>query len=171
MGIASKRNGKILMGFGLLLIAIGFIGFEALIAMFGEASIYTPLSGLFVFLLVLIGPVIALVGIPLFIIGSKRLPSKLMEILKSTKDKRAKVSFLSQQLDISEKDVISTLSRLKSNGEPILIDDSTLEAVYNSTLSPQSTKIKKPSMTFYEKLTVILTIIGILVSILVALLT
>jgi len=138
MRIATKRNGKILMILGVLLIVIGLFGFEILIAMFGEPAIYTPLAGLFIYLLFLIGPPIALVGIPLFIVGARRLPSKLMELLKGDANlrTRARIGFLAQQLGISEKDVVSTVFRLRSNGEPILIDNSALEVIYNPTLSP-----------------------------------
>jgi hypothetical protein len=172
MGIVTKRNGKILMILGMLLIVTGLFGSMMLYAMFGEESAYTPLAGFFIFLLFFIGPPIALVGIPLFIIGAKRLPSKLMDLLKSgiNIQTRAKISFLAQQLAINERDVVDIISRLRSNGQPISIDHSTMDAIYNPELLASSAKIRKPSMTLYEKLTVIGSLLSILVSIIVALL-
>jgi len=170
MGIVTKRNGKILMILGVLLIVIGFLGYEILIEIFGEAVIWTPLAGLFIYLLVLIGPPIALVGIPLFIVGARRIPSRLMQTVKGETDIRTRcnIGFLAQQLGIKEKDVRSTVSRLRSNGEPISIDVSTSEVIYNPALSPPSTKIKKPSMTLYEELGVIFTILSILITSIIA---
>lgn len=137
-----------------------------------EGWYYPTLLGNIVLICFLLGPALAVVGLPLFIIGAKRIPSKLMEILKSSVPMRAraKIGFLAQHLAINEKDVISTVSRLRSNGEPISIDYSTSEVIYNPTLSPPSAKIKKPSMTSYEKLTVICTILGIVVGIITILL-
>jgi len=93
-----------------------------------------------------------------------------MNILKSSADMRTKISFLSKHLRTDEKDVVHTVSKLRSNGVPILIDDSTLEVVYNPALSPPSTEIRKPSLTLHEKLEVILSILAILVTVIVALL-
>lgn len=177
MGIVTKRNGKILMMLGVLLIVIGFLGVtfmpsDVYRGQVEQTGIYPWYTIILLQMVVLIGPVIAVVGIPVFIMGARRVPSKLIDILKSSVPMRtrAKISFLTQQLSIKEKDVISTVSRLRSNGEPIPIDDSTSEVIYNPTLLSPSTKIKKPSMTSYEKLTVIFTILGILVSVIVALL-
>jgi len=184
MGIVRKRNGKILMILGVLFIVFAFFGIIIIPRSVYEQAEqtriypwYTTMLGL----MFMLGPIIAVVGIPLFIIGAKRMPSKLILILKSCEDMRAKISFLAQQLAINEKDVISTISRLKSRGEPVSIDDSTFEALYAPTLSPPTRpresssqlKVKRrhePSMTLYEKLGVILTIISIIVSIIVALL-
>jgi len=172
MGIITKRNGKILMGLGVLLIITGFFGMEILYVMFGESSTYLGLGMVFAFCFFVLGPMFAVIGIPLFIIGAKRAPLKLMGIFQSGPHirTRAKISFLAQQLAIKEKDVISTVSRLKSNGEPVSIDYSTSEVIYDPTLLSPSTEIKKASMTLYEKLTVVFTIIGIIVSIIIALL-
>jgi len=174
MGIVTKRNGKILIGLGVLLIITGFFGIEILYALYGESS-YAHALGLSLlsgFCFFVLGPMFAVIGIPLFIIGAKRLPSKLMGIFTSGPQIRtcAKISFLAQQLAIKEKDVTSIISRLKSNGEPVSIDYSTSEVIYDPTLLSPSTKIKKPSMTLYEKLTVIFTIIGIISSFVIALL-
>jgi len=141
MRIATKRNGKILMLLGVLLIVIGFFGIimtpRSVYEQAEQTSIY-PWYTIILSFMVLLGPFIAVVGIPVFIIGAKRVPSKLMNILKSSPHirTRIKISFLAQQLGINEKDVVSTVSRLRSNGEPILIDNSTLEVIYNPTLSP-----------------------------------
>jgi len=163
------------MALGLLLIFIGVSVGVISHRMFHQVHIITY-EQLLVYSIVsidgfILGLVLAGVGIPMFIIGAKRIPSKLMDILKSSMHirARAKISFLAQQLGTNEKDVIGTVSRLRSNGEPILIDDSTSEVIYNPTLLSPSKEIKKPSMTLYEKLTVILTILGILVSIIVTL--
>jgi hypothetical protein len=175
MGFITKRKGKILMLLGVLLTVIGFLGIimtpRSVYEQAEQTGTYpwhtTTLSFVFV-----LGPFVAVVGIPVFIIGAKRAPMNLMGIFKSGPHicTRVKISFLAQQLAIKEKDVISTISRLKSNGEPVSIDYSTSEAIYDPTLSSPSTKIKKPSMTLYEKLTVVFTIISVIVSIIIALL-
>lgn len=142
MRIVTKLNGKILMILGVLLLAIGFFGIVLLGTMTSvyeqaeQTSIY-PWYTIVLSFMVLLGPFIAVIGIPVFIIGAKRIPSKLMEILKRSPlmRTRIKIRFLAQQLGISEKDVVSTVSKLRSKGEPVSIDDSTLEVIYNPTPS------------------------------------
>ena len=175
MGIVTKRNGKILMMLGVLLVVIGFLGVlfmppDVYRGQFEQTGRYPWYTIILTQMIVTIGPSIAVVGIPLFIVGARRIPSRLMQTLKGEMDIRTRCSigFLAQQLGIKEKDVRSTISRLRSNGEPISIDVSTSEVVYDPALSPPSTKIKKPSMTSYEKVTVIFTILSILITILIA---
>jgi hypothetical protein len=175
MGFITKRKGKILMLLGVLLIIVGFFGITMIPRSVYEQAEQTgtyPWYTIVLSFVFILGPFVAVVGIPVFIIGAKRAPLKLMDIFKSSSHirTRAKISFLAQQLAIKEKDVISTVSRLRSNGEPVSIDYSTSEAIYDPTLLSPSTKIKKPSMTLYEKLTVIFTILSIIVSIIIALL-
>ena len=148
VGIITKRNGKILMLLGVLLIITGFFGMTTLAVMFegdfyAMPTIYKSLDAIFVFSFIPIGPMLAVIGILMFIVSSRRARARphalLMSLLKSSVDMRTKISFLAQQLAINEKDVISTISRLRSNGEPVLIDYSTLEVIYNPTLSPPTT--------------------------------
>jgi len=186
--MGTKRKGKILMALGVLLIVIGLLGITVKVEMYNlniityEDMIYSWYAVLLAFM-VLLGPVVAMIGIPLFIIGAKRAraPSKLILILKSCEGMRTKISFLAQQLGINEKDIISIVSRLKSNGEPVSIDVSTFEAIYAPTLSPSAgpgeptsqpevRRLREPSMTLYEKLGVILTILSIIISIIITLL-
>lgn len=172
MGIVTKRNGKILMGLGITMSIISFlimIIFPNLLwTRIGEEYVYYPLAHI-VYSCFFVGPFVAVVGIPLFVVGARRIPSRLMQTLKGETHirTRTKISFLAQQLAIKEKDVISLVSRLRSNGEPISIDGSRSEVIYDPALSPPSAKIKKPSMTLYEKLTVIFTILSIFVTIII----
>ena len=140
MGIITKRNGKILMILGILLIITGSIGTGILGAMFGDflsmPPIYMSLDAIFILSIIPIGPTLAVIGILIFIVSSRRIPSKLMDILKTSVDTRTKISFLAQQLGINEKDVISTIFKLRSKGEPILISHSTSEVIYSPTLPP-----------------------------------
>lgn len=173
MGIVTKRNGKILMGLGITVSIISFlimIIFPNLLwTRIGEEYVYYPLAHIVYSCFFFVGPFVAVVGIPLFVVGARRIPSRLMQTLKGETHirTRTKISFLAQQLAIKEKDVISLVSRLRSNGEPISIDGSRSEVIYDPALSPPSAKIKKPSMTLYEKLTVIFTIVSIFVTIII----
>lgn len=175
MEIATKRKGKIMIRLGISMTILSFLALvffpDFLYKKIGEEYIYYP-WGHIAFICFFLGPVIAVIGIPLFIIGARRLPSKVMELLKSNMlmRSRAKISFLAKQLRINEKEVISIVSRLRLAGEPVSIDLPTEEAIYDPTLLPPFIGIKKPSMTLYEKMTVILAILGILISVIIALL-
>ena len=188
MGIITKRKGKILMMLGMLLIITGFIGGMTLYGMFegdlyAMPTIYRSLDTILILSFIPIGPMLAVIGTLVFIVSSRRARphALLMSLLKSSVDMRTKISFLVQQLGINEKKVINTISRLRSNGEPVSIDYSTLEVIYNPTLLPSPTKaekpsippttVEKPSMTSYEKLSVVLTILTIVISIIAAFLT
>ena len=171
MGIITKRNGLLRLGITITIISFLVMMFfpDLLFTKIGEEYVYTPLANI-VYSCFFLGPILTVIGIPVYIIASKRKPSKLMNILKSSADMRTKISFLSKHLRTDEKDVVHTVSKLRSNGVPILIDDSTLEVVYNPALSPPSTEIRKPALTLHEKLEVILSILAILVTVIVALL-
>lgn len=173
MGIIMKRNGSILTRLGIattiISLLIGIFFPNLLFTKVEEEYVYTPLANI-VYSCWIIGPILVVVGIPIYIVGAKRVQSRMMEILKSNIYARFKISFLAGKIGINEKDVESTIYKLRSNGEPVLIDHSTGEVIYNPTLSTPSTKIKKPSLTLHEKLEVIISIISIFISILLALL-
>ena len=113
-----------------------------------------PWDTIFFSWLILLGPFMAVAGIPLLIIGvvrTRRQPSKLMRILKSNAHMRtrAKISFLAEQLGTNERDVIGIIYRLRSSGQPISVDLSTFEAIYNpasSPTAPPSPSITRPRM-------------------------
>jgi len=178
MRIITKRNGSILMASGVLLTFIGVFGGAFYYSLYGKSWTYTPLGLVLAFFMILAGPTLSIVGIFLFITGTlylRKVPLKLIGILRN--NTHAKISLLAQQLAINERN-LEHIFRLQLSGEPILIDRSTSEVIYNPALPPPPTlsfpsaEVEEPSTgwTLYEKLSIIISIIGILASIIVALL-
>jgi hypothetical protein len=144
MEIVTRRNGKLLIMLGLLSIPAGFTGVGV--------SASRELDMVFTALLVF-GPFLAMFGIPIFIISTRRLPSKLMFVLR--RNRRMKISSVAQELAIGEQDVERIVSKLMSGGEPIQIDYSTSEVNYNPQLSSPAIETKIPVSAAQAKETVV----------------
>lgn len=189
MRLITKRFGRLLIVLGLLVTAIGVLGGTIYYSAYGERWAYTPLGLLLAFCMILIGPALSLIGIPIFIISVvhlRRMSSKLMVILKNTM--HTKTVSLTQQLSIDEQDLKQIIFTLQSNGEPIYVDYATTEVTYGAALPPlpapydrhytpyvgpsSQKEAKKTSqgMSAYEKLTIVISIVSILAGIIVALL-
>lgn len=182
MGIITRRNGKIIIMLGFLLGIAGAVGVISTAAVLGHEPdwAYNPAALTFSFLFI-IGPMLTVLGIPVLVISILMWPrtcKKMNNILKIVR--HVKIDTIAQQLSVSEKEVIQAVARLQSNGEPITIDHSINEVIYDHALlppPPQFAEVKTPPIksttvewTSYEKLSMILGVTGIVISVILTLL-
>jgi len=181
MPTLTRKNGKILMIVGFLLFSAGFLGGMVLyLASKNPNWGHTPLGLVLVLLVFPIGPVVGLIGFPVYLIGARRWPRRYDQLVNLLRiDLRVRLDHLAEELTVSQQEVLSVVSRLRLEGEPITFDQSTSEVIYKPVSTQPSAMVDRQSESktatsrwpTYEKVSVILAITGIIVGVLLRILS